>query len=574
MELDNNSEHYLASRRDYGIIHDPIKVHKSSWNDFCEYVHQNPNNRNEPKKNPVYIEDARQSLKEYFSGAQAKLCEDSKHWVESQLMEECLHPLYYSTHYVMEDISNGLRNCNSQDRNETDACIDFCKIAFTTREDAPQRVAFAIRKNCLDEPRNFHWHYPVTYPNKSDSPVLSGHDAPSWRFNPLNIVAFLDIQKLSENLDTHVIQLCDYCESVLRSTPTREYCFCAITNIKKLMFVAVKKSENSFKWFQSRVFQDEMTVENLAAFLVTTPASLGCVEFDFPHSVMSLKRPLGCGSTSWVAEGKLLATGIVEGTSLSRAVKISWSKESLLVERKILSYLNQNISEEFKCMIPQIDDRTWQELNPNIRDYFNVLMTVYEKKTDESLKKRLNQLWKLLREVHTLGVVHCDIRTPNLRWNSERDCLVLLDWSSSRTYFEIGDLMDLPLQEATMITASSDVLTRMTTDSRNFKCYPKDEGVALIYCALQWCLPTEKELNIAVASTQLVKIQRDNFWESVHSFEDNEVIRLGREMRNILVEIAELQDNYPSNHLDDLVEKGIDHAYEFADKFKSLSLVL
>src|SRR3546814_4281020 len=79
-------------------------------------------------------------------------------------------------------------------------------------------------------------------------------------------------------------------------------------------------------------------------------------------------------------------------------------------------------------------------------------------------------LWDSLAAVHALGTVHCDLRTPNVRYDPDREAFVLLDWGSSRGFNTVACNAQLPagvtphelradiLQPGAMITASPAVL--------------------------------------------------------------------------------------------------------------------
>lgn len=561
--IGSESGHTLASRKEWAIVPTPVFIRKKLWRDFCDHLTKQFGLTEEAIDIDATVE---LEVIDYFTNAVTRLEEDAKNWTESKLTETFLHPLYYSKHFVMEDTSNGIKDWNTAQRTleNDEASINFRKITFTGINENPQRVDFTLRNHCSGERKDHAFYQPVGY---GESPVrTTGVDVPRWRHYPLNIISFLDIKKISEVLDNHAVQVCYYCESVLRTTPTRAICFGALTNLKSVLFVAVIRADNKYHWYRSGVDSSDSALQNLSTFLATSPKCLGKVAFDFPHDLFCPIKPLGRGSTSWVVEASM-----VSNPEITRAVKISCNKEALQVERRLLQYLHNNLIEEkWKAMLPRVDTDMQSKLHAACAEYITVIAPVAGKRTDGFVEKRMKEIWSLLREVHKLGIVHCDIRTPNIRISndSQQPCMMLLDWSSARSFREVPDLDDMTSlwQSATMITASRQVLESIQMSETQFSCYPVDEGIAVIFCTLQWLLPNEKALNNACLTPSETKQTRSAFWESMDS---SEIADLAQEVQNSIQEIENLsklvesRDLVDSEALNTAVVKGIDTAIKF-----------
>jgi serine/threonine protein kinase len=169
------------------------------------------------------------------------------------------------------------------------------------------------------------------------------------------------------------------------------------------------------KRYRSEIENDlDATARSLALFFAASPVSLGAVDFDFLHRQMTLIEPLGRGSTSWVARAVL-------PNGENRAVKISCNKEALVVERAILNYLNESLPADKVNMVPTVDAITL--LDEAIKEHITTFYEVLGRKSEADARHRLISLWELLRQVHNLGIVHCDVRTANLRLNTSSDTL-------------------------------------------------------------------------------------------------------------------------------------------------------
>lgn len=125
-------------------------------------------------------------------------------------------------------------------------------------------------------------------------------------------------------------------------------------------------------------------------------------------------------------------------------------------------------------------------------------------------------LWDTLAVVHSLGVVHCDLRAPNIAYDPQRRVLVLLDWGASRVY----DVQRYPhalqggvvppvmhdklYQRGGLITASPAVRKYIcsTGDERRFHCLPADEAMSMIYLTFQLLLPDESFIHDAPANAK------------------------------------------------------------------------
>src|SRR5690606_30669668 len=88
----------------------------------------------------------------------------------------------------------------------------------------------------------------------------------------------------------------------------------------------------------------------------------------------------------------------------------------------------------FKC-----GDAGWDGEQGHLRE-IQPLCKRIEKMSLETVK----QVWKILQRAHRVGVVHCDVRRPNVA--AREGEVILFDWSSAR-YHAAGHLVDHDVRE-------------------------------------------------------------------------------------------------------------------------------
>src|SRR5690606_1523368 len=78
----------------------------------------------------------------------------------------------------------------------------------------------------------------------------------------------------------------------------------------------------------------------------------------------------------------------------------------------------------FEC-----EDVDWREQQQYCRQVYPLCKRIPRK---NMTLEAVAEVWKILQRAHRVGLVHCDVRTPNVALNSDSGEVILLDWSSTR----------------------------------------------------------------------------------------------------------------------------------------------
>jgi predicted nuclease of predicted toxin-antitoxin system len=150
-----------------------------------------------------------------------------------------------------------------------------------------------------------------------------------------------------------------------------------------------------------------------------------------------------------------------------------------------------------------------------------------------------------LSKLHTLGLVHRDIRPDNLIYIliGELERLVLIDWSSS-----VYEDMKVPF-EGTVRYASDDVLHQLIRNETEIVYTHKDDMCSLVKVFLGrfLCLETQlsniKEDSISILSSKVLEIWKEVIYNNPWV---NEFFKAAKEMDYILLKIFMREIYYPS----------------------------
>jgi hypothetical protein len=301
---------------------------------------------------------------------------------------------------------------------------------------------------------------------------------PAWRLCPWAVVGYLDLKATDVSVESHSQQGLYYAQSTLLCCPTREYCLTAIYNFHSLIFCAVKSIGGSISYFTSGVIHDSAASVQIAKFLSCPPGLLGYVNW-YPFDLYPPIAALGRGSTAICVS---VRAPEVQGI---RAMKVSRDSVVLSHEVKILNYLHtqtQQLSSETPLPWPRVLEST---------EHYTLMEPVYGRPHSTMSLIQFLKAWDALREVHKLGITHCDVRMPNLGviGKTKAQTFHWLDWSAARPFRrDLLEQFSNSLQVGSTCTASISVLRRMMEKKHDYQCFPSDEGISMIYlCWQQLC---------------------------------------------------------------------------------------
>lgn len=434
-------------------------VFRSNWCEFWSEVAQSSGMTSTPTS-PRLISDVQDGAVHYFREAIRKKEESSQKLSETAFQKTCLGYLTVLGNEVsLENTSDGVKDFSVittvKDENifPADEEADrFRKLAFVRSSEQSHRPDITIRPRMEGDCE--------ILAVRADLPKLS-----QFRIMPWATIGYVELKRPTESLTKHVGQAVDYCENLLRISPDRKVVFCALTNLKDLIFVAAynKPSLHESIFVKSKAIDTDI-VAALSEFIATDSAQLGFIRPVY-ESITRLipQKALGRGSTAAAME-------IRE----SRVLKVSKDIEALQIEAIMTQKIFCSRTTSNEVMIPSCDwDGSWQSIQ-------NLLFAPV---VGDLTLDHLRSLWAILKVAHAAGVVHRDLRRPNLGEVNGR--LGLMDWSSSWCY--TAELAHLPTRPGGRSTASIRVLKQMDS-SRNrgdYACYPNDEVISIIYLALQ-----------------------------------------------------------------------------------------
>jgi serine/threonine protein kinase len=284
-------------------------------------------------------------------------------------------------------------------------------------------------------------------------------------------------------------------------------CFGALTNCHSIIFICAVKtlvevdffeeSETVSEPFVFNHFRTAVITENVArelAMFGSAPKEALGLEEAFPIHVFSPNKHLGRGSTGDVVSCSTSFANDNQFNGLSVAVKISNSAPQLEREASVLRHLfaaanERSLDVSFLPPLLEHSQLFATALNeyPIYRRHVNVFGGVYSSLLPNDWTiGRLKEAWSILQVVHSLGIVHCDVRQPNFMLNKDGK-LMLVDWSAARTYAEYPSPVDLSGNPScgSIVTASTAVLKQMARNphDNNYSVCPKDEACSLLLMA-------------------------------------------------------------------------------------------
>lgn len=346
------------------------------------------------------------------------------------------------------------------------------------------------------------------------------YHAESFRVMPWNCIGGIEMKKPTATLLDHVKQAAEYCESLLTVTPRRKYAFAALTNLEAVVFVAAtvkydaRQRKRVFYYFHSDLIEgDEKLVSEMTSFLITTPASLDATTFTFPYNLFTPTRALGRGASSCVMQGTLHEN---ENSVTKQVVlKISANPHCIAVERYVLSQLFAAYPavKTFPCLLE----------SPSIAA---LLDTTYCEVFDECYreiasftKDMVLEVWNVLQLAHSIGILHCDVRTTNCMLRRQQPPssasastsgqLVVIDWGFARGIPGSSFPREMTVMKPTSVTASPYVLKHY--DDPVLEILIADEAYSLILLALQAKFPLFNVLHEPLASADVTLMQREDY---------------------------------------------------------------
>lgn len=182
-------------------------------------------------------------------------------------------------------------------------------------------------------------------------------------------------------------------------------------------------------------------------------------------------------------------------------------------------------------------------------------------------RRMLTNAWALLSQIHAVGLIHCDIRRPNMMCDAATKQPVFIDWGYARfhcadTYVEGEILEEVQAQRAHMledglastrmglITASSAVLLAAGLGQDvplEFPMYPADDAVALIKLGIQMIEKKNDVLQVA----PLHGVDADSTWRIVLRRPRYESVDA------TITRITEVRDTVTRDELNTLVAEAI-----------------
>ncbi|RHZ62266.1 hypothetical protein Glove_341g79 [Diversispora epigaea] len=233
----------------------------------------------------------------------------------------------------------------------------------------------------------------------------------------LNVVAVGEIKRpKGRNFSNAQIgQATSFGEKLLQLQPRRSFAFAILTDCVQINIYKVYRIDDRIK--SITLFKYEYTAPQtlkynnnqnngwkyLVTFMKSTPEALGWVEpsLKFGSETVNLIGVIGAGRTSIVYAGK--------HNGKSVAVKISRERDAL----SLLSSLN---SPHIAKILFYSDDA--------------LVMTPCGKKINNLQKKDIKDIITTLQKVHSLGIIHRDLRKYNFLRDSNGNILVI-DWGYS-----------------------------------------------------------------------------------------------------------------------------------------------
>ena len=516
-----------------------IDTYTKSWEEFLTHIANEAGlTLSGPLSSNDNVDDNDEIL-QYFEGVVTKARNVDATTSEDQLTKKCLHPLVLVENKIMEDTANGITNwklvashrmqeqivdeaklaelrteqTRKQTSRETDTLANkFRKVIFTTSLDDANRPSRRIDILCRSVLRdeNPQIQNPVSHQSSSSSvtinssmigqprfKILAHYDpedsnyeivAPNssetqlqpWRIMPWNAITFIDIKKKKVDIKAleYIGQTGFYAESYLKVSPDRKVIFGAVTNLECILFIAcvhmVDPDTNEsiyFSYRSSKITTD--IARELTKFMKTPNKDLGFLEA-FPTDMIVPVEPLGRGSTGIVMSCKINHSQF--SSDKEYAVKVSRHKVSLATEKKVLDHLNT--VEELRGRIPLILDHSALDLPYPYDGHITVYDQVYERVGNLN-EKDVMDIWDILDKAHSHGIIHGDVRVPNVgRDNNGR--IVVLDWSAARNCSRGTVVNPSEYQDLSMFTASMRVLKERKV-SRDVSIEPYDEAESLIW---------------------------------------------------------------------------------------------
>lgn len=405
---------------------------------------------------------------------------EDKDLSESVLQKNCFGYLKVFGDITLENTSDGIKDFSSLDKtsfSSDEIAGRFRKLTFVRNVDRSLRPDITIRKYVKGD---------------VDIDIIREdlRKLESNRITPWTTVGFIELKKPTESIRKFIGQAARYCENLLRISPERKVAFCALTNLSELIFTAAYVSPNarSIILLRSGTVQVELAVA-LAQYVSTRPHYLGFVDSVF-RLLESFKPQSALGRGSSSAAVQIVPRGEYQ------ILKVSADPDALRVEFELTNRIRQKGFEEIQeeeseerkkemkkvlSVIPKCHwGKSWWSLQ-------NILFTPLSGEVTES---ELRLVWEVLKLAHRAGVVHRDIRRPNIgRING---VIGLMDWSSARCFTTVEDI--LPTRPGGRSTASIRVLKQMDfiRNEGNYTCTPNDEVISLMYLALQ-ALPILKD---------------------------------------------------------------------------------
>jgi hypothetical protein len=307
------------------------------------------------------------------------------------------------------------------------------------------------------------------------------------RLFPWSVMAYIELKRWDVNLEEHCPRCLYYCHQTLSCSPNRNFFITALYNFRSLIFCMALNTNGTFHYYATNCVFDTQASRNLARFMSFSPETLGFGN-EFPSTDCVPFAPLGRGSTSVCLE--------VTYDGSRYVAKISRDRKALEIERLILGYLkNCRASLAVPTVVspqenPALYDQFASPTSSNDLPFVSFLADVYELRYPSNirLKNSVLQVWSILRNVHSLGICHRDVRFPNLCFKNIGGELkvFLIDWSSAKPFIPISELSSIASDSyprGSSCTASNKVLRQMKDNRNDYNCFPSDEAISLIYLA-------------------------------------------------------------------------------------------
>ncbi|CAH1768421.1 623_t:CDS:2, partial [Entrophospora sp. SA101] len=251
----------------------------------------------------------------------------------------------------------------------------------------------------------------------------------------LNVIAIGEIKKLtSANFSNAQIgQAVSYGEKLLQLQPQRNFVFVVLTDCITINIYKVSKVDNyqksitqfKYEYIAPQPMEYNSSNNNgwkyLVTFMESSPSELGWIEpsLKFGSETVNLVRSAGVGRTSVVYEGKHNDEFVVVKMAKKVEYLLCFEREKDVLEK--LSTLNSPY-------IPKI----------LFNNYNTLVITSHGVKVNNLRKKDIKDIITTLRDVHSCGIIHRDLRKYNFLCNFDdlSENILIIDWGYSTSNSE------------------------------------------------------------------------------------------------------------------------------------------